>query len=121
MSNVKPVPGTNGDQYVPYDQRTGEESVVYFTRDLSADGLKKIYDRIQSHITGKTGVKLHTGEKHGPNIIPRPWVKELMEDNFEGVDLDMQIIVDCNRCLKGVELAGRKGIHLLNLVMKNYL
>ena len=35
MSNVKPVPGTNGDQYVPYDQRTGEESVVYFTRDLS--------------------------------------------------------------------------------------
>lgn len=46
MSNVKPVPGTNGDQYVPYDQRTGEESVVYFTRDLSADGLKKIYDRI---------------------------------------------------------------------------
>ena len=47
--------------------------------------------------------------------------KELMEDNFEGVDLDMQIIVDCNRCLKGVELAGRKGIHLLNLVMKNYL
>ena len=32
MSNVKPVPGTNGNQYIPYDQRTGEESVVYFTR-----------------------------------------------------------------------------------------
>lgn len=54
MSNVKPVPGTNGNQYIPYDQRTGEESVVYFTRDLSAAGLKKIYDRIQSRITGKT-------------------------------------------------------------------
>lgn len=24
-------------------------------------------------------MKLHTGEQHGPNIIPRPWVKELME------------------------------------------
>ena len=37
MSNVKPVPGTNGDQYVPYDQRTGEESVVIFLPvDLSA-------------------------------------------------------------------------------------
>ena len=80
MSNVKPVPGTNGNQYIPYDQRTGEESVVYFTRDLSAAGLKKIYDRIQSRITGKTGIKLHTGEKNGPNIIPRPWVKELMAD-----------------------------------------
>ena len=53
--------------------------------------------------------------------LPLELQKELMEDNFEGVDLDMQIIVDCNRCLKGVELAGRKGIHLLNLVMKNYL
>ena len=82
MSNVKPVPGTNGNQYIPYDQRTGEESVVYFTRDLSAAGLKKIYDRIQSRITGKTGIKLHTGEKNGPNIIPRPWVKELPEANI---------------------------------------
>ena len=53
--------------------------------------------------------------------LPLELQKELMEDNFEGVDLDMRIIVDCNRCLKGVELAGRKGIHLLNLVMKNYL
>ena len=53
--------------------------------------------------------------------LPLELQKELMEDNFEGVDLDMQIIVDCNRCLKGVELAGRKVIHLLNLVMKNYL
>ena len=41
MSNVKPVPGTNGNQYIPYDQRTGEESVVYFTRNLSEEGLKK--------------------------------------------------------------------------------
>lgn len=24
MSNVKPVPGTNGNQYIPYDQRTGK-------------------------------------------------------------------------------------------------
>ena len=49
MSNVKPVPGTNGNQYIPYDQRTGEESVVYFTRDLSAAGLKKIYYRQDRH------------------------------------------------------------------------
>ena len=47
MSNVKPVPGTNGNQYIPYDQRTGEESVVYFTRNLSEEGLKKVYNRIK--------------------------------------------------------------------------
>ena len=27
MSNQKPVPGTGGDHYIPYTERTGEESV----------------------------------------------------------------------------------------------
>ena len=26
-------------------------------------------------MTGKIAIKLHTGEPHGPNIIPRPWVE----------------------------------------------
>ena len=33
--------GKGGERYVPYDERTGNESVVYFTRDLSAEGLKR--------------------------------------------------------------------------------
>ena len=78
MSNQKPVPGTGGDHYIPYEQRSGKESVVYFTRDLSAEGLSKIYARISGCLTGKVGIKLHTGEPHGPNIIPRPWVEELI-------------------------------------------
>ena len=55
-----------------------QKSVVYFTRDLSAVGLKKIYERVCAPISGKVGIKLHTGEPHGPNIIPREWVKALM-------------------------------------------
>jgi len=78
MSNQKPVPGTGGDHYIPYEQRSGKESVVYFTRDLSAEGLRKIYARISGCLTGKVGIKLHTGEPHGPNIIPRLWVEELI-------------------------------------------
>lgn len=78
MSNQKPVPGTGGDHYIPYEQRSGKESVVYFTRDLSAEGLRKIYARISGCLTGKVGIKLHTGEPHGPNIIPRTWVEELI-------------------------------------------
>ena len=75
----KPVPGTDGNRYVPFEQRTGESSAVYFTRDLSAQGLLKIYDKVSSVLCGKVAVKLHTGEQKGPNIIPRPWVKELFE------------------------------------------
>lgn len=82
MASQKPVPGTNGNHYVPYSERTGKESIVYFTRDLSAEGLSKIYQRIQGHFTGKVAIKLHTGEQHGPNIIPRPWVEKLVKEQL---------------------------------------
>lgn len=78
MSDKKIVPGTGGDHYIPYEERTGEESVVYFTEDLSAEGLMKLFDKISKNLKGKTAIKLHTGEQHGPNIIPRPWVQELI-------------------------------------------
>lgn len=79
MTTTKPVPGTGGDHYIPYSERSGAKSIVYFTRDLSAEGLLKIFKRISANLTGKTAIKLHTGEPHGPNIIPRPWVKNLIE------------------------------------------
>ena len=71
--------GTGGEKYIPYSERTGKESIVYFTRDLSAAGLVKIFDKIKNALSGKIAVKLHTGEQHGPNIVPRQWVKELFE------------------------------------------
>ena len=76
MSNSKPVPGKDGNRYVPFEERTGENSVVFFTRDLSEEGLKKVYDRVSSVLSARVAIKLHTGDAEGPNIIPRPWVKE---------------------------------------------
>ena len=35
MSANKPIPGKDGNKYVPFEERTGESSVVFFTRDLS--------------------------------------------------------------------------------------
>ena len=64
---------------LPYNQRTENESIVYFTRDLSSRGLIKAYEKVCGNISGRVGVKLHTGEKKGPNIIPRGWVKKLIE------------------------------------------
>jgi len=75
-----PKPGKGGQKYVPYAKRTGLESIVYFTRDLSPDGLIKAFDKIEGALKGKIAVKLHTGEQNGPNIIPRPWVKKLFEE-----------------------------------------
>lgn len=78
MMNGHPVAGKGGEIYLPYAARSGEEATVYFTRDLSAEGLKKIFLRVSERLQGKIAVKLHTGEKNGPNILPRPWVQELL-------------------------------------------
>ena len=96
MSNQKPVPGTGGDHYVPYGERTGEASAVYFTRDLSAEGLQKIFRRVGGKLAGKVGIKLHTGEPHGPNIIPRPWVEALIR-----AELPEAVIVETNSYYDG--------------------
>ena len=77
----------DGNIYVPYDKRTGSSSAVYFTRDLSSEGLRKIYARISEAITGKAAIKLHSGEPHGPNIIPRPWVKDLIAEKLPGAHI----------------------------------
>lgn len=63
------------------------KSTVYFTRDLTAEGLQKIFKRINENITGKVAIKLHTGERNGPNIIPRPWVKQLIENALPGATI----------------------------------
>ncbi|MFR1025424.1 MAG: hypothetical protein ACLSE8_02950 [Parasutterella sp.] len=34
---------------------------------------------VNSEIYGRVAIKLHTGEKHGPNILPRDLVKALQE------------------------------------------
>ena len=77
-----PKAAEGGDHYVAPSQRQGGEAVVYFTRDLSAAGLLKAYDAIAQNMTGKVGIKLYTGEPHGPNIIPRPWVKTLIAEKL---------------------------------------
>ena len=97
MSN-KITAGKGGEHYVPYDERTGNESIVYFTRDLSAEGLKKVYEKVNAAMTGKIAVKLHTGEPHGPNIIPHTWVKALMESEPE---LKNASIVETNTYYEG--------------------
>ena len=96
MSDQKPMPGSGGDCYVPYEKRSGNESVVYFTRDLSAEGLRKMFSLVGEKITGRIGIKLHTGEPEGPNIIPRSWVEALVKN-----DLPEAVIVETNTYYEG--------------------
>jgi len=81
---------------IDVQDRQGASSVVYFTRDLSPKGLRKIYQKVKQNIQGKVAVKLHTGEKNGPNIIPSAWVKQLIEN-----DIPNATIVETNTYYEG--------------------
>ena len=54
---------------------SGEKSKVFFTKNIDVEHLIQLYDKVNSEIGGKVAIKLHSGEPHGPNIIPPSMVK----------------------------------------------
>ena len=54
-------------------------AVVYYTKHIDSEHLIKLYNLVNEGITGKVAIKLHTGEKNGPNILPRDMVRDLQE------------------------------------------
>ena len=44
-----------------------EKAKVFFTKDISLEGLMKVYARVNHGMSGKIAIKLHTGEPHGPS------------------------------------------------------
>ncbi|HEY5999024.1 MAG TPA: DUF362 domain-containing protein [bacterium] len=72
-----------------------DKSQVFFTKDISADGLLKVYARISGNIIGRVAIKLHTGEPNGPNILPREMVKALQRS------IPDSALVETNTLYKG--------------------
>jgi uncharacterized Fe-S center protein len=68
----------------------GGQSKVFFTRDISSEGLRKMYAAVNQGLDGKIAIKLHTGEPNGPYIIPQEWVKAFMPN------VPNSTIVECN-------------------------
>ena len=72
----------------------GEASTVYFTSDISPEGMVTIYETLGWEPAGKVAVKLSTGEPPASNYL-RP---ELIKDLVELVD---GTIVECNTAYGG--------------------
>lgn len=64
-----------GSTDVTGENAAGSKAKVYFTKHIDAKHLIRLYDEINESIYGKVAIKLHTGEQHGPNILPRDMVK----------------------------------------------
>ncbi len=64
-----------GSRNVTGVETAGSRAKVYFTKHIDAEHLIALYQHINEGIYGKVAIKLHTGEPHGPNILPRDMVK----------------------------------------------
>ncbi|MBR4682686.1 MAG: DUF362 domain-containing protein [Elusimicrobiaceae bacterium] len=84
-------------QATPKQEVSANKPVVYFTRDISPEGLVKIYDKISANIGGKVAIKFHTGEPHGPNILPVPMVKALWEHIPNSTLVETNVFYDSPR------------------------
>lgn len=69
-------------------------SKVYFTKDISSEGLLKIYNALKIELNGKVAVKISTGEPGGHNFLNPMLIKPLI-DKLNGT------IVECNTAYKG--------------------
>ena len=55
------------------------KSIVYFTKDISANGLMKIYEALNTSLTGKVAVKISTGEPGGHNFLQPKLIAPLVQ------------------------------------------
>ena len=92
MAKQAPVVGSKN---VTGENYAGTAAKVYFTRTIDAAHLIKLYKLINENIFGKVGIKLHTGEKHGPNILPRDMVQAFQ------AQVPDSAIVECNTLYEG--------------------
>ena len=84
-----------GSKNVTGESYAGSAAKVYFTKKIDAEHLIKLYKMIDENIFGKVAIKLHTGEKNGPNILPRDMVQAFQ------AQVPNSNIVECNTLYHG--------------------
>ncbi|MFO7914980.1 MAG: DUF362 domain-containing protein [Candidatus Krumholzibacteriales bacterium] len=52
-------------------------SEVFFTRDISGEGVLKVFERIAGRVTGRTGIKVHFGEAGNRYYVKPHLIREL--------------------------------------------
>ena len=95
MDEIRKIPGTDGDRYVPYAERAGNESIVYFTRDLSAEGLRRMVARVDAqekpiHVIGRENaqwVAMDYGDVMVHIFLPEPREYYSLETLWEDAKL----------------------------------
>ena len=71
-----------------------EKSKVYFTKEITPEGLIRIYEEVGKELKGNVAVKISTGEPGGHNFLNPQLIKDLV-NKLNGT------IVECNTAYAG--------------------
>ena len=71
-----------------------EKAKVYFTKNITADSLIAIYEKLGVNLTGKVGVKVSSGEKGSKGYLKRDLIEPLVT-KLNGT------IIECNTAYPG--------------------
>lgn len=56
------------------------KSIVYFTKDISPEGVMKIFEYIKKNVKGNVGIKVHFGEDGNSYFVPATMVEPLCKE-----------------------------------------
>lgn len=71
-----------------------DKAKVYFTKEITPEGMIRLYEKLGVKLEGKVAVKLHSGEEGNQNYLRPEFVKEIVE-YVNGT------VVECNTAYEG--------------------
>ncbi len=83
-----------------------EKVKVYFTRDLTPEGVVKVFKKLEKELKGNVAVKVHSGEEGNQNYLHPEFMKPM-------VDYVNGTIVECNTAYDGERDTTEKHIKLM--------
>lgn len=81
--------------YKTFNTNDENAPIVYFTKDISPEGLVKVYKAMGWQAHGKVGVKISTGEPPASNYLRPQLIGKLVKDELHAT------IVECNTAYGG--------------------
>ena len=84
-----------------------EKAKVYFTSNITSEGLIKIYEALGCNLSGKVAVKLHSGEDGNQNYLRPDFMKDLVT-KINGT------VVECNTAYEGLRTNNDDHLKLLH-------
>ena len=73
-----------------------ENPTVYFTKTISPNAIVKMFEKLDVKLTGKVGLKVHSGEPNGPYFL-RPDFLQPIYDHTKGTFLECNVAYTSER------------------------